>query len=243
MCVYVLERVLFFLFLRLPLCHLHVEPSKHKATVEEVFFVVSYRDDNLDIDLTNDLCSYKNVLCIKYEELLYNNEDELHVMVKVLTEKLRKRFKYYFGSDSTWLQLDNELDAVERLDATARAAASMANEPANKVELKFGVHGGYQSESSENVISDEKIMPYDRLRGRRRRLSIALPGGGCEITWPQPAKGNIQTSYAASYPGSSVVESSSSLSANLTYARSFSLGCGARMTWNLVSWVKSILDT
>ncbi|KAL7463427.1 hypothetical protein ACHAXS_003794 [Conticribra weissflogii] len=44
-----------------------------------------------------------------------------------------------------------------------------------------------------------------------RRLSVALPDGGCQITWPEkPAPGTAVT-YAASYPG-----------------------CGARMTWNLV---------
>jgi negative regulator of sigma E activity len=68
--------------------------------------------------------------------------------------------------------LENELDAVERLDATARVAATMANEPADKVDLKFGVHGGSHSESLEvdNLNEDsagDKIMPYDRLRGRR----------------------------------------------------------------------------
>lgn len=190
-----------FLLLLTPTCGQNL-----KASVEEVFFVVSYRDNDPIRDEINELCSYKNVLCIEYEELLYKTEDELHAMVKLLTEKLRKRFKYYFGTDSNWLQLENELDAVERLDATARVAAAMANEPADKVDLKFGIHGGNQSKSSEVAHADgesagDKIMPYDRLRGRRRRLSIALPGGGCEITWPQPAQGNVQTSYAASYPG------------------------------------------
>ena len=46
---------------------------------------------------------------------------------------------------------------------------------------------------------------------RRRRLSVALSDGGCKIAWPQPVEGQIQTSYAASYPG-----------------------CGARMSWNLI---------
>ena len=44
-----------------------------------------------------------------------------------------------------------------------------------------------------------------------RRLSVALPNGGCQITWPKPPPPNTQITYAASYPG-----------------------CGARMTWNLV---------
>lgn len=45
----------------------------------------------------------------------------------------------------------------------------------------------------------------------QRRLSEALPNGGCKITWPEKPDPNIQITYAASYPG-----------------------CGARMTWNLV---------
>ena len=45
----------------------------------------------------------------------------------------------------------------------------------------------------------------------RRRLSLALPNGGCEITWPKQPPPGIPITYAASYPG-----------------------CGARMTWNLV---------
>ena len=45
----------------------------------------------------------------------------------------------------------------------------------------------------------------------RRRLSVALPNGGCKITWPKKPGPDVQITYAASYPG-----------------------CGARMTWNLV---------
>ena len=44
----------------------------------------------------------------------------------------------------------------------------------------------------------------------RRRLSVALPNGDCEITAALPARG-VEKSYAASYPG-----------------------CGARMTWSLI---------
>jgi hypothetical protein len=44
-----------------------------------------------------------------------------------------------------------------------------------------------------------------------RRLSNALPNGGCEITWPKKPPKDVEITYAASYPG-----------------------CGARMTWNLV---------
>jgi len=48
-------------------------------------------------------------------------------------------------------------------------------------------------------------------RQHGRRLSNALPDGGCELTWPQKPPPGVLITYAASYPG-----------------------CGARMTWNLV---------
>jgi len=61
--------------------------------------------------------------------------------------------------------------------------------------------------SNHNTPRDHHLVPS----ASHRRLSVALPDGGCQITWPEkPAPGTAVT-YAASYPG-----------------------CGARMTWNLV---------
>jgi hypothetical protein len=62
-----------------------------------------------------------------------------------------------------------------------------------------------------NATLDPPVLPSDNTTPPRRRLSEALPNGGCKITWPKPPPSNIQITYAASYPG-----------------------CGARMTWNLV---------
>ena len=90
--------------------------------------------------------------------------------------------------------MENELNAVERLDAMARVAVEMVNEPLEEVDLKFGVHGGGGDASATN---DD---------GRHHcRLLIAWEDGGCKITWPQAPMGQIQTVYAASYPGKSSV--------------------------------------
>ena len=155
---------------------------------------MSNRGTDPQTRLSDDLCGYKNVLCIEYEELLYNNEDELRAMVDSLTNKFRTRFEYYFGTNSDWLAPETELNAVQRLEAMSMVVTEMANEPAGKVDLKFGVHGGLGEPEEDGA----KSMPLDR-----RRLSIALPNGGCEITWPKPPKRGIQTAYAASYPGMS----------------------------------------
>jgi len=61
------------------------------------------------------------------------------------------------------------------------------------------------SSSPTNNNDDESPIKY------HRRLSNALPNGGCEITWPKKPPAGVQIAYAASYPG-----------------------CGARMMWNLV---------
>ena len=60
--------------------------------------------------------------------------------------------------------------------------------------------------TNTNNLRDSSSSP-----NHGRRLSVALPNGGCEITWPKKPEPGTQITYAASYPG-----------------------CGARMTWNLV---------
>jgi hypothetical protein len=71
-------------------------------------------------------------------------------------------------------------------------------------------HFGRPASTSDTLQTIEPpVLPSDS--SSHRRLSLALPNGGCQITWPKPPPPNIQITYAASYPG-----------------------CGARMTWNLV---------
>ena len=172
--------------------------KKNTAHFDEVFFVVSNRGTDPRTRISDELCGYKNVLCIEYEDLRYVNMGELRAMVVSLNSKFRKRFEYFFGANPDWLSPENESSAVDRLDATAHAAAAMKDEPPERVDLKYGVRGG----DGFNVAdAPALVMPSDRRVRLRRRLSIALPGGGCEITWPQPPKRPIQTSYAASYPG------------------------------------------
>jgi len=171
----------------LDLLHLY---KKYRPLFDEVLFVVS----SVRIDGGPDfkeLCEYKNVLCLVPEELVYNNRDELIRVIRSLTNTFRNRFRYFFGQGSEWLTFEKEENSLLRLEAMSRRAADMAGQPLEVMDHKFGVFG--------------------KGGTQRRRLSIALPGGGCEITWPQPPQQPYETAYAASYPG-----------------------CGARMTWNLV---------
>ena len=77
-----------FLLLLTPTCGQNL-----KASVEEVFFVVSYRDNDPIRDEINELCSYKNVLCIEYEELQFESKEEVKMVVNNLTNKFRARFE------------------------------------------------------------------------------------------------------------------------------------------------------
>jgi len=67
---------------------------------EEVFFVVSNRGTTSPSStrLSDDLCGYKNVLCLEYEELRYADDESCRRMVRSLTTKFRERFDYYFGA-------------------------------------------------------------------------------------------------------------------------------------------------
>jgi hypothetical protein len=179
----------------LDLLHLY---KKYRPLFDEVLFVVSISSviDSVGPDL-HDLCEYKNVLCIDSEELVYNNRDELIGVIRNLTNKFRNRFRYFFGQGSEWLSFDKEENSLLRLEAMSKAAADLAGQPMEVMDNKFGVFG--------------------KGGTQRRRLSIALPGGGCEITWPQPPQKPFETAYAASYPG-----------------------CGARMTWNLVEAITGL---
>lgn len=163
--------------------------KKYRPLFDEVLFVVTSRGTASGGPGFNEVCEYKNVLCIESEELIYYNREELLGVIRSLTNKFRNRFRYYFGTGSEWLTFEKEENALVRLDAMSKAAVDLTDQPLEVVDHKFG-KGGTQ---------------------RRRRLSVALPGGGCEITWPQPPQKPFETAYAASYPG-----------------------CGARMTWNLV---------
>lgn len=71
----------------------------------------------------------------------------------------------------------------------------------------------FHSAASSNIQVDNNNQHHHHQlhQQHRRRLSNALPNGGCEITWPTSPPPNTEITYAASYPG-----------------------CGARMTWNLV---------
>lgn len=167
--------------------------KKTRPIFDEVFFVVSFRGDDPSTRVNEELCQFKNVLCIEYEELIFTNRKELEEMIHRLTGKLKQRFEFFFGPD--WLRDQDELNARYRLEKMAKTKTEMTNETHDKIDIKFGVHGG------QRIDKDNQ----------HRRLSVALPDGGCEITWPQPAKASVQKAYAASYPG-----------------------CGARMSWNLI---------
>lgn len=73
-------------------------------------------------------------------------------------------------------------------------------------------HVGFESPpplSASPAISSSSALDTDDRPNRR--LSEALPNGGCQLTNPVKPPPDIPITYAASYPG-----------------------CGARMTWNLV---------
>ncbi|KAL7477393.1 hypothetical protein ACHAW6_003203 [Cyclotella cf. meneghiniana] len=116
---------------------------KIRPLFDEVFFVVSYIPSDPDNTVKAELCQYKNVLCIPYEELIFTNEDELKSMVQRLTAKLKTRFEYFFGT-ANWLTEQDEVNSFTRLQDMVRAKTDMASKSLEVTDHKFGIHGSGQ---------------------------------------------------------------------------------------------------
>jgi hypothetical protein len=115
--------------------------KKMRPLFDEIFFVLSYKESDLGTIVDTELCKYKNVLCITYDELVFSRQEELQEMVSRLTAKLKMRFAYFFGT-SEWLTEKDEVNCFRRLQDMARAKVDMAEQPVDIIDRKFGVHGG-----------------------------------------------------------------------------------------------------
>eukprot|EP00584_Thalassiosira_punctigera_P009877 CAMPEP_0172533350 /NCGR_PEP_ID=MMETSP1067-20121228/6083_1 /TAXON_ID=265564 ORGANISM="Thalassiosira punctigera, Strain Tpunct2005C2" /NCGR_SAMPLE_ID=MMETSP1067 /ASSEMBLY_ACC=CAM_ASM_000444 /LENGTH=1015 /DNA_ID=CAMNT_0013317979 /DNA_START=86 /DNA_END=3133 /DNA_ORIENTATION=+ len=130
-----------------------------KPGFDEVFFVLSKSGTDADQQVSEGVCEYDNVLCIEFEEQIYNSKDELQAMVHHLTEKFQRRFGNFFGSIGN--PVGSEESVISRLKGVVSAIESMANEPYESVDPKFGVHGGLEDKiNSQRIdVDDPKLSP------------------------------------------------------------------------------------
>ena len=108
---------------------------------DEVFFVISNRGGDSRTRVDAALCGFRNVLCLEYEELQFDSNNELPELVSKLTEKLVKRFAFFFGDKPEWSTQGHKSAAVKRLEDTSALIVEMQNQSADKVDLKYAVHG------------------------------------------------------------------------------------------------------
>ena len=86
------------------------------------------------------MCEYNNVMCIGDDELLYNNQQELAMMVNNLGNKLQDRFQQYLGKG--FLDEGKKSNAVKRLQTMDNAIAALKNQPPGGSEEKSVSDGG-----------------------------------------------------------------------------------------------------
>ena len=68
-----------------------------------------------------------------------------------------------------------------------RASSSMMHSSRSaNLSSEFDIYAS-SSSSTPQLLSD--TTPASSQSNTRRRLSVALPNGGCQITWPQPPPG------------------------------------------------------
>jgi hypothetical protein len=125
-----------------------------KPSFDEVFFIVSS-------GLDSEVCEYSNVLCIKYEEQLFTNDEHLIFLVKSLTERFQEKFAYFFGPQANLsIKLDIEL-AVARLRNMAVAEKEMELTSYETIHPKYGVRG------KSKVSADALTNPITDNNSRR----------------------------------------------------------------------------
>ena len=129
-----------------------------KPSFDEVFFIVSS-------GLDSEVCEYSNVLCIKYEEQLFTNDEHLIFLVKSLTERFQEKFAYFFGpSANLSIKLDVEL-AMARLSNMAVAEKEMEMASYETIHPKYGVRG--KSKVSADTVHAPPTNPITDNNSRR----------------------------------------------------------------------------
>jgi len=108
---------------------------------DEVFFVISNRGSDSRTRVDAALCGFKNVLCLEYEELQFDNNNELPELVGKLTEKLAKRFEFFFETKPDWSAQGHQSAAVKRLEDMMTLIVEMQHLSDGDVNLKYGVRG------------------------------------------------------------------------------------------------------
>ena len=112
--------------------------------------MVTNRGTGQETRMDASLCEYDNVLCLEYEELMFswergneNDNSSVENVANNLTNKFRKRFEYFFGTNSEFLNEEKVAASIRRLEGMARVGASLANQPYSESDQKYGVHGGH----------------------------------------------------------------------------------------------------
>lgn len=117
-----------------------------KPSFDEVFFLVSSASDS-------EVCEYSNVLCIKYEEQLFTNDEHLTFLVQSLTQRFQQEFAYFFGPpENLSINLDTEL-AVARLHDMAVVEKAMEMDSYETIHPKYGVRGKRKRSADDVDVS------------------------------------------------------------------------------------------
>ena len=126
--------------------------KRMRPLFDEVFFILSFEVSDLGTTISEELCQYKNVMCVPNDEFMFSGLEELRVMVSKLTTKLKARFAYFFGTEE-WLTEKDEINCYRRLQDMLRAKLDMADQPAEKLDQKFGIRGGGKKRCPPSLVT------------------------------------------------------------------------------------------
>ncbi|KAL3915045.1 MAG: hypothetical protein SGARI_008278 [Bacillariaceae sp.] len=127
-----------------------------EADFDNIFYIGNERraQDKL---LAPEYCAsdtYPNVLCLEYDDLMYDDEEELREVVRYVKNKIRDSFPYF-----SQVELLEE-EAVQRLIAMSESYAEY-NERGGKAthnQNRYGIGGGG---ASNHILQKATMEPGD----------------------------------------------------------------------------------
>jgi len=149
----------------------------YKPGYDEVFFVVSKSGTDADKQIDPEICEYENLLCIEHEDQQYTSDKQMRRLVRQLTDKLQYRFATFLDGNNFNLSLQGAITRLIDMQSTIR---SMQYESYEKVDSKYGVHGGLVE---EKTTTSDNVATNIETTASRRLFYCGSTGSGVNINY------------------------------------------------------------
>jgi len=140
--------------------------TRYRYDFDRMFFVSSSRGEHhLDDRYCDPDGKYASiVLCLDYNDFIYNDPSHMLDSVRYVRRKVVERFPYFAG-----IKFDDDA-AVDRIREMVQVMENMKNEPFGRTDDKFGVHGSHKGRFGRKFGAGEKKEKQPQVQVGRNVL-------------------------------------------------------------------------